>query len=238
MTQEKNKTFPHTCEICGYVSNNYAMRYYHRKTHQPIPEGKLCDFGCGRPAKFINTNGKFVCEKITHHCPEYIRKHSQLVKEQWKNASEQRRENTRNVFLKACVYNDVAMKKSKETRWNHLGFINDEDMKKFKKYSHRIRSGIRSIRSQFKQKGVDLGITKQHIDHKLSVLDAWKLQLPSKIVNHPLNLEIIDYMDNVKKGPKSSITIQELLESIKKSGDFNGLSEQKFMEYYNQYIKN
>ena len=42
--------YPRKCEHCDYISNNPAMYSIHKKTHQPIPDGQLCDHGCGQNA--------------------------------------------------------------------------------------------------------------------------------------------------------------------------------------------
>ena len=65
-----------------------------------------------------------------------------------------------------------------------------------------------------KEQGYELGVTTYHVDHKLSILDAWKANLPAEIVNHPANLQILEAKQNSSKGSKSSITIDELLKLI------------------------
>jgi hypothetical protein len=37
-------------------------------------ENKLCEYGCGQPAKFLMTSGKWCCENFYTKCPEFIRK--------------------------------------------------------------------------------------------------------------------------------------------------------------------
>jgi hypothetical protein len=59
-----------------------------------------------------------------------------------------------------------------------------------------------------------LGQQTYHVDHKLSILDAWNANLPAEVVNHPANLQILPAKENSSKGRKSSITIEELYEMI------------------------
>ena len=50
--------------------------------------GKLCEFGCGRPARFILKIGKVCCEKDVSSCPEMRRKNRESHKGKcpnWKN---------------------------------------------------------------------------------------------------------------------------------------------------------
>jgi len=75
--------YPRKCNHCDYVSNNPQMWHYHDKTHQMIPDGTRCQFGCGNTARFRNTKGTYSCSKISQHCPGYLEKHSERIKEHW-----------------------------------------------------------------------------------------------------------------------------------------------------------
>jgi hypothetical protein len=48
-----------------------------------------------------------------------------------------------------------------------------------------------------------------------SVLDGYNNKIPEAIISHPANCQIIPQIENVKKGSKSSITIEELYQRIK-----------------------
>jgi len=45
---------------------------------------KLCDYGCGREAKYSFKNGKWCCEHNANECPTVRREHSKIMKEVWK----------------------------------------------------------------------------------------------------------------------------------------------------------
>ncbi len=62
------------------------------------------------------------------------------------------------------------------------------------------------------------GLTKYHLDHKVSVREGFKNNTPLHIIAHPCNLEILWYKDNLVKGVNCSITIDKLFEDI---NDFN-----------------
>lgn len=52
-------------------------------------------------------------------------------------------------------------------------------------------------------------------DHKISVLYGYENNIDPKIISHPANCELIRHNDNVSKGKKNSITLEELQERIK-----------------------
>lgn len=52
-------------------------------------------------------------------------------------------------------------------------------------------------------------------DHIYSVMEGFKNNIDSKILSHPANCQLMIHNDNISKGNKSSITLEELLEKIK-----------------------
>lgn len=211
--------YPRKCNQCDYLSNNPQMWHYHSRTHISISSSQLCDHGCGKPANFFNTNGKYTCVKISQQCSEYIKTHSDRIKEQWtRPESIIRKEKTKETFLEHCVGNKNAIAKSKETkRKKELDAgITDEIKQDFDRYSRMIRRrGVRKRKDWALSQGYKIGKHTYHIDHKLSVYDSWKAGLSEEIVNHPANLQIVEARKNLSKGSKSLITVEELLESIK-----------------------
>jgi hypothetical protein len=202
-------TYPRKCKYCDYVSNNPSMHHYHNKIHQPIPEDKLCDHGCGQLATVINTNGKYTCLPLAHHCPEYIRKHSERVAEHWQrpNATE-RKEKTKERFFEHCCGVPEVIEKQKQTLKEKWGDFTPEQMKDFRHYARRVRA---RAQKWAKSQGVVLGRQTFHIDHMFSVWDAWLAGLPESTVNHPANLRILEANANSSKGAKSLYTLEELL---------------------------
>ena len=201
--------YPRKCEHCDYVSNNPSMYHYHSKTHQSIPAGTLCNHGCGQLATVINTNGKYTCLPLAQHCPEYLRKHSSRVKKQWEGA-EQRKEITR-LTIDTRLNTKENIEKRKQTLKEKWGDFTPEQMKDFRHYARRIRA---RAQKWAKEQGYVLGQQTYHVDHKLSILDAWHAGLSAEIVNHPANLQILEAKQNSSKGSKSSITVEELLQKI------------------------
>ena len=50
-----------------------------------------------------------------------------------------------------------------------------------------------------------------HIDHKYSIYEGFKNNVDVNIISSKENLRMLFYIDNLSKGPKSSIGIDELL---------------------------
>jgi len=188
------------------------MHHYHKKTHTPIPVGTLCWQGCGRPATILNTHGKYTCLPKVQQCPEYIKKHSIRVASTW-DGDVKRKEKTKERFFEHCCGNTKVKEKQMATLKKKWGDFTPEQMKDFRHYARRIRS---RAQKWAKEQGYVLGQQTYHVDHKLSVFDAWKAGLSESIVNHPANLQIIEAKANSSKGAKSSIKVSELLELIGK----------------------
>lgn len=196
---------------CNYMSNNPAMYHYHKKTHNPIPDNKMCDHGCESPAMFIGTGGKYTCQKNAHQCPAYIKNHSIRIKEQWSRPeSIERKEKTKQSLIDR-LHNPQTIEKMKTTKRKKTGLITPESQKEYRHYARAIR---KRAQQWAKEQGYNIGQQTYHVDHKLSILDAWNANLPEHIVNHPANLQIIEAKQNSSKGAKSLITVEELLKLI------------------------
>lgn len=204
--------YPRKCNYCDYISNNPQMWHYHDKTHDPIPEGKFCDHGCGKTALFKNTNGKYTCCRTAHQCEKYVQDHSNRIKQHWKRpgAAERKIKATQTLLETACTLE--AVEKMKETKRKKSGLLTPELAKNYRHYARAIRE-----RAQMwaVSNGYTLGKQTYHVDHKLSILDAWNAKLPLEIVNHPVNLQILEAKKNSSKGSKSIITVEELYELIR-----------------------
>jgi hypothetical protein len=204
------ENYPKKCPICDYIANNPAMLSYHKRTHLPIPEDSLCHFGCGNKALFRNTGGKLTCKENYQNCEEYLNQLADRTRKSWVNA-EERKEVTKEKFLISCCNNDSVRKKQKQTLKEKWGNFTPEQAKDYRHYARRIRA---KAQQWAKDNGYELGPQTFHVDHKLSIFDAWKAGLSEKIVNHPANLRIIPSKENSSKGAKSLITIEELYEKI------------------------
>lgn len=200
--------YPRKCETCDYISNNPSMYHYHKKIHGSI-DGKICDHGCGLPAKTISTWGKYCCCESFNLCSGYLKLHSERVREHWERPeSLQRKEDTK-ASLIIRLHNEENGKKISATRRAKTGLLTDEVRTCFRKYARACRS-----LSQLwaKDNRYETGQHTFHVDHIYSVLDGFKNEIAPSIISHPKNLRILAAKENSSKGSKSEITLEELLE--------------------------
>jgi hypothetical protein len=207
--------YPRKCEDCDYVSNNPTMYHYHKKTHEPIPLGTLCNHGCGYPAQYRGTGGTYSCQQISHRCPEYIKQHSIRIAEQWQRPdSVERKLKTKERFFEHCCGVPKVLEKQRETLKKKWGDFTPEQMKDFRHYARRVRA---RAQKWAKDQGYVLGQQTYHVDHKLSVREAWLAGLSEEVVNHPYNLRILEAKANSSKGSKSTLTVDQLLLAVSPS---------------------
>jgi hypothetical protein len=214
-TKNKNQSgisYPRKCNHCEYISNNPQMWHYHKQIHDPIPDDKMCDHGCGQHAMFRGTGGKYTCVKNSFTCPKYLEIHAKRVKEQWDNDDQRKKDLSIKNPMKDDSTKIKQAKLQSESKRKKSGLLFPGDAKNYRHYARAIRE-----RAQMwaKEQGYEIGRQTYHVDHKLSILDAWNANLPAEITNHPANLRILEAKKNSSKGSKSSITLDELLESIK-----------------------
>lgn len=186
------------------------MHHYHKQIHEAIPIGQLCDHGCGYPAMFRGTGGKYSCLPPAARCPIYIIKQSERIAGHWENA-EERKQKTKETFAKYCSENEDARARIRATLKEKWGNFTPEQMKDFRHYARRIRN---RAQKWAKEQGHIIGKQTYHVDHKLSIRDAWVAGLPESVVNHPANLQILEAKKNCSKGAKSVMTVEQLIKTI------------------------
>jgi hypothetical protein len=203
--------YPRKCNQCNYISNNPQMWHYHNRTHNPILPDQLCDHGCGQPAHFFNTHGKYTCQKIAQRCPEYVRIHTDRIKQQWARPESDDRKKATADSIRARLHNEESFKRAADSKRKRSGTYSPEKAKEYRHYARFIRGRAQKWAND---NGHVLGKQTFHVDHKFSVLDSWNNNLPESIVNHPANLRILEAKLNSSKGSKSSITLEELMGMI------------------------
>jgi hypothetical protein len=204
--------YPRQCEHCDYVSNNPQMYHYHKRIHELIPNGQLCNHGCGFPAQYRGTGGIYSCQQVSQHCTGYIKQHSDRVKQQWQRPeSTERKLKTKERFFEYCCRVPEVLEKQKATLKKKWGDFTPEQMKDFRHYARRVRT---RAQKWAKDQGYVLGQQTYHVDHKLSVREAWLAGLSEEVVNHPHNLRILEAKKNSSKGSKSTLTLEELLTAV------------------------
>jgi hypothetical protein len=198
--------YPRKCLHCDYTANNPSMFHYHKQTHDAVPVGTYCHFGCGNIAIAKNTGGKYVCQSQYQNCPAYISQLSNRSKASWQNAELRKNETKKDLIRR--LHNTETIDKMRETKRKKTGLITPGDIKSYRAYARRIRAGAQRWA---KEQGYILGQQTLHVDHKLCILDAWHANLAIEIVNHPANLQILEAKENSRKGAKSSLTVDQLL---------------------------
>lgn len=63
--------------------------------------------------------------------------------------------------------------------------------------------------------GLDRGIHSNHIDHIFPVIEGWKNRIDPKVLSNYKNLRLVDSYDNLSKGERTDISINEFYEMIK-----------------------
>jgi len=195
------------------------MYHYHKRTHEPIPNEQLCEFGCNQPANYKGTGGKYSCERVTHHCPAYLEEHSKRIAEHWNRpGNKKRRANAKETFMEHCCNQEHVIHKVIETKRKRYDTLTPDELKDYTHYARQARAGAQRWA---KENGHKLGQQTYHVDHRLSVKDAYRAGLPLGVLNHPNNLQILSATKNIIKGCKSEITVEQLLASV------NNLLEKK-----------
>ena len=62
---------------------------------------------------------------------------------------------------------------------------------------------------------LDRGIYTNHIDHIYPVIEGWKNKIDPKIISQYKNLKLIDSYDNLSKGERTDITIDDFFKMLK-----------------------
>jgi len=106
-----------------------------------------------------------------------------------------------------CFYDSISLNLSKE------------DMLIIKNYSRTIRSMTKKTYKQYKNiinpNNLKISFNTYHIDHKFSVAEGFRNNLPPEILSAKENLQILTQHNNLSKQDKCSITLDELIEKTK-----------------------
>jgi hypothetical protein len=91
---------------------------------------------------------------------------------------------------------------------------------KFLLYCENVRKLSEKNFRRYYVDNKELRGNEYHLDHKLSILEGFTKGIPEEIIADIANLEIIKKGDNLRKGSKSSITFDELLDIIVERDEF------------------
>lgn len=104
----------------------------------------------------------------------------------------------------------------------HLGIDYDEYIKTLSVYKKYV-SDVKKVTNKQKitkllnydKRGISGINGVYHLDHKYSIIEGFKNNVDSDIIGNINNLEFIPWRDNIIKGSKCSITLEELLLRVK-----------------------
>ena len=215
--------YPRICPTCNYSANNPTMWGYHKKTHVPIPNGTLCDFGCGQPAIARKTSGRCVCSEVSQHCPSYRRQHAARIKEQWATNEwkDRRLKNKIRTLNETDEQRRKRNEKQKKTKRERLLSIADTFDKR--QYSRIIiyhsRKTYEAHKGTLNPSNLRISRDQYHLDHKVSRHVGYFLKIPIPYMCSEHNLSIIPSKQNSSKCSKCSLHPMRLLELCEASDE-------------------
>lgn len=207
--------YPRKCPHCDYLANSPQSYSYHLRKHKAIPEGTLCDGGCGQLAKYRTTNNRMLCCEHYQKCPQYIIDHKQRVIDSWKNDTERKNKMVNNnPMLDEAARNKIS--DSQKQVWKERLLITEkdapQDVKQYKRLVHNIsQRTYKDNMDLINPNKHPIGRTEFHLDHKVSKHVGWLLHIPAKYIASVENLEVLPSQLNEGKGAKCSLKPSELL---------------------------
>jgi hypothetical protein len=195
-----------------------------------IENQQLCSYGCNQSAKykFINS-GNFCCSRVHNSCPANKNKNSIGLKNSgrdYKSDYNNLPQSTKNRMAWATGLTketDIRIEKMSR-RMTGKRKITDEVLLEKIIYRDECSFNINGIIEKIRgynllkiygmySKNNPNGVVR---DHRISVNYGFIHKIDSKIISHPANCEFLQHKDNARKTFKNSITIDQLLEDIKK----------------------
>jgi hypothetical protein len=114
---------------------------------------------------------------------------------------------TKKFICEKCFYESIQLN------------LSDEEIKKWKQYDKMVRTltarTYRTYKSVINPNNLPIGRGKHHIDHKFSISEGYKKNIPPQIISSKENLEVITESENCSKQNKCSITYDELINKTK-----------------------
>jgi len=116
--------------------------------------------------------------------------------------------------LMGKIVKEESIKKMIQTKIDKGIFWKPDDPQylEFKKYRRKVYYWTAKNDLTLLENHEKRGKIGHHLDHKYSITEGFKNNVPPKIIGSIHNLEFIDHKENCKKGIKCSITLKELYE--------------------------
>jgi hypothetical protein len=110
---------------------------------------------------------------------------------------------TKKFICEKCFYNSIQLK------------LTDEEISKWRKYDKIVRAltarNYRTYKETINPNNLPIGRGKYHLDHRFSISEGYKKNIPPHIIGAKENLEVITESENCSKQEKCSITYDELI---------------------------
>jgi hypothetical protein len=205
--------YPRMCDHCNHVSNNPSAWHYHKRKHEPIPDGQLCEGGCGQPAVIRNTRGTYKCDENAHSCPQYRKEHSDRIKMQWQeNLWTVRRQAVAGLMKDPEIIEKQVKRANATKRRRMLSDIWTKERRRYVYAVHKLTmETYEKHKDEINPDNLPLGRFEYHIDHKVSKLRGWIEKIPPETMARKENLEILWWRDNVSKNAQCSMLIEDLI---------------------------
>ena len=107
----------------------------------------------------------------------------------------------------------TGIKRSEETK-RKISEANSYWREEFKKYKRKVyywtnKNDLSCLKNYDKR-----ALKGYHLDHKYSITEGFRNNVPPKVIGNINNLEFIHYIDNCSKGTKCSISLEELYHGL------------------------
>lgn len=106
-----------------------------------------------------------------------------------------------------CALHSVERRNFQISSGNWLG---DDEISLYRLYRRRVWSLTGKQKLKTLENIENRGRNKYHLDHKYSVFEGFRNNIPPYIIANIRNLEMLPEAENIKKGKKCSITLEEL----------------------------
>lgn len=108
----------------------------------------------------------------------------------------------------------IRANKEQSYEWIPLADYEDFELYKYRVWECTNKQNIKSLDNYELRGRSDLSNSAHHLDHKYSMFQGFKDNIPPFIIGNICNLEMLYYFDNISKGKKCSITKEDLLSSF------------------------
>lgn len=196
-----------------------------------IKDGSLCCHGCGSIAGFITKHNNKLCSPFANQCPVVKERNGKSVKasgidyaNRYDRLSADAKK--RMAWSKGLTIDDPRVaKRSAKLRGRRR--ITDSERLRKKKYRENcefnLQSNISKVEGYVLLKELGMydriknpsGVVRDHI---ISVDFGFKNNIPPEIISHPANCRFITHLENAKKGKRSDLLLNDLINRIEKWG--------------------